>query len=204
MRIAGVDEAGRGPWAGPVVAAAVILRKTTFPVRIDDSKRLTARQRDRAFRVILEQADVGVGIVGSDDIDQHNILQASLRAMALAIGDLPIAPDLVLVDGPMTPPTGLPCRAIIRGDQLHPVISCASILAKVIRDRLMVFYHELYPQYGFKQHKGYGTPLHAQRLTEFGPSCLHRHSFRPVQETLAWHTCVSSAAPSASGSPERT
>lgn len=181
-RIAGVDEAGRGPWAGPVVATAVMLHVPRLSVRIDDSKRLTPLQRTRAFHTILEHADVGVGIVCAEEIDQLNILQATLSAMRQAVDDLPQAPDLILVDGPMSPPVSIPCRPIIRGDQRSYVIGCASIMAKVLRDRLMEFYHDLTPDYAFKQHKGYGTALHAERLRALGPSVFHRRSFRPVAE----------------------
>ena len=184
-RIAGVDEAGRGPWAGPVVASAVVLRRARLSVRIDDSKRLTPAQRERAFQVILEHADVGFGIACAEEIDHHRILRATLLAMQRAIDDLPCRADLVLVDGPISPPTVRPCWPVIHGDQRSYVIGCASIMAKVLRDRLMAFYDRLAPQYAFQQHKGYGTSLHLQRLHAFGPSLFHRQSFRPVLEALA-------------------
>jgi ribonuclease HII len=180
-RIAGVDEAGRGPWAGPVVAAAVILHERRLPVRIDDSKRLTSRQRERAFHVILERAEVGFGIICAQEIDRRNILRATLLAMAEAVADLPAPPDLVFVDGHVAPPIAVPCWPILHGDQRVYIISCASIMAKVLRDRLMTFYHELEPHYEFHRHKGYGTALHARRLSEHGPCILHRRSFRPVE-----------------------
>ena len=183
-RIAGVDEAGRGPWAGPVVAAAVILRTRRLPVRIDDSKRLTPLERARAFRVILDHAAVGFGIVCADEIDHRNILQAALLAMQQAMEDLPAPPELFLIDGPIAPRSAIPCRPIVRGDQCSYVIGCASIMAKVLRDRLMAFYHELAPDYALDRHKGYGTALHAQRLRALGPSVFHRRSFRPVRELL--------------------
>ena len=183
-RIAGVDEAGRGPWAGPVVAAAVILRQRRLAVRIDDSKRLTSRQRTRAFHAILEHAEVGFGIVCADEIDRQNILRATLLAMREAVADLPHPPDLVLVDGPVAPPIAIPCWALPHGDRRSYLVGCASITAKVLRDHLMGFYHALIPQYAFHQHKGYGTALHAARLAAFGPSVLHRRSFRPVRDLL--------------------
>lgn len=183
-RIAGVDEAGRGPWAGPVVAAAVILRQAPLPLRIDDSKRLTAAQRTRAFHAIVERAEVGIGIVCAEDIDRRNILQATLLAMQQAVEDLPRPPERVLIDGNAVPSIPIPCQAIVRGDQCCYVISCASIVAKVLRDRLMAFYHELVPQYAFHRHKGYGTALHTERLRVWGPSVLHRRSFRPVRAAL--------------------
>ena len=179
---AGVDEAGRGPWAGPVVAAAVILRRARLPVRIDDSKRLTFAQRARAFSCILDSADVGVGIVGADEIDRVRIVRATHLAMEQAVADLSVTPDLVLIDGTTTPRLPMPCCPIVHGDQRSYVISCASIVAKVVRDRLMAFYHELDPRYAFHRHKGYGTARHAEALAAFGPSLFHRRSFRPVAE----------------------
>ncbi|MBI4343376.1 MAG: ribonuclease HII [Candidatus Omnitrophica bacterium] len=182
-RLAGVDEAGRGPWAGPVVASAVVLvNPEPLPVRIDDSKRLTPGQRERAAGIILARAEVGVGILSADEIDSHDILRASLLAMRRAVEALPNAPDLVLVDGAIAPRLGVPCRAIIAGDRRSYAIACASIIAKVVRDELMVFYHTLYPQYAFARHKGYGTALHLAQLRRWGPSPLHRLSFRPVAE----------------------
>ena len=179
-RIAGVDEAGRGPWAGPVVAAAVIPPATPLSVRIDDSKRLTPRQRERAFGLLLERAEVGFGIVCAAEIDRRNILQATLLAMQHAIADLPQPPELILVDGLHVPTVATPCWPFIGGDQRSYAIACASIMAKVLRDRLMAFYHTLVPGYAFQQHKGYGTALHAARLRRFGPSVLHRRTFKPV------------------------
>jgi len=182
--VAGVDEAGRGPWAGPVVAAAVILRTSRLPTRIDDSKRLTAAQRVRAFMVILDRAEVGVGIVCAEDIDRGDILRATGLAMQQAVQNLPRPPDLVLVDGPTAPPLASPCWPLVHGDQRSYVVGCASIVAKVVRDGLMEFYHRLAPQYAFNRHKGYGTLLHAERLRALGPSVFHRRSFSPVAEVL--------------------
>ena len=180
--IAGVDEAGRGPWAGPVVSAAVVLYTERLPVRIDDSKRLTPLQRARAFPVILANADVGIGIVSAEVIDRINILQATFHTMQQAVAELRLAPDLVLVDGHLTPPLSMPCWPVIDGDARSYVISCASIIAKLVRDRLMAFYHRLYPRYQFDQHKGYGTPLHTSALRQWGPSLLHRQTFSPVAD----------------------
>ena len=182
-RLAGVDEAGRGSWAGPVVASAVMLRKPRLAVRIDDSKRLTPLQRARAFDAIVASADIGIGIICSEDIDRWNILRATLLAMEQAIQQLPFLPDLVLIDGTCAPQNATPCWPIIRGDQRSYAISCASIIAKVTRDRLMSFYHAIAPEYDFDQHKGYGTAHHAARLAQHGPSALHRLSFAPV---AAW------------------
>ena len=167
------------------MASAVSLRQAPLPVRIDDSKRLTSAQRDAAFDVILASADVGLGIVSADEIDQCNILEATLRAMAQAILDLPRAPDLVLIDGPAAPRLEVPCWPILHGDRRSYAISCASIVAKVVRDRLMAFYHTLDPRYQFNRHKGYGTSLHAKALSAFGPSALHRMTFQPVAASVS-------------------
>lgn len=182
--IAGVDEAGRGPWAGPVVAAAVILPSDPLPTRLDDSKRLTPLQRARACAVILERAEVGVGIVDADAIDHHNIHHATLLAMRHAIADLPSPADLVLVDGAHVPILDTPCWPFIDGDARSAVIGAASIVAKVVRDRLMAFYDRVAPGYGFERHKGYGTALHAARLRRLGPSIFHRRTFQPVWDAL--------------------
>lgn len=167
------------------MAAAVVLRTSHLPVRIDDSKRLTRTQRERAFHVILECAETGVGIVCAETIDQRNILQATLLAMREAIQDLPHPPDLILVDGRMAPDVPTPCWLLVHGDQRSQVIGCASIIAKVVRDQLMAFYHQLDPRYAFHQHKGYGTALHAMRLKAHGPSVFHRRSFKPVFDAAA-------------------
>ena len=180
--VAGVDEAGRGPWAGPVVAAAVVLRGSRLPVRIDDSKRLSPRQRLTAYHAIRSSAFTGVGIIPASIIDRDNIRQATLRAMAIAVSRLPCEPDLILIDGLDAPTLPQPCWTIVDGDHISYQIACASIIAKVTRDRLMDFYHRVLPDYGFDRHKGYGTALHAARLREHGPSVLHRLSFRPVRE----------------------
>ena len=179
-----MDEAGCGPWAGPVVAAAVILRRHRLLVRVDDSKRLTPLQRERAYGAILEHAEVGFGVADAAEIDLHNILQARLLAMQRALGDLPAAAELVLVDGTAAPAVEAACWAIVDGDRRSYVIGCASIMAKVARDRMMRFYHRLAPRYGFHRHKGYGTPLHIARLKRHGPCLFHRHTFRPVYEAL--------------------
>ena len=182
-RIAGVDEAGRGPWAGPVVAAAVILRRNALPgtVRIDDSKRLSPSQRLTAYHAIVRHADVSVGIVPADIIDERNIRQATLHAMREAVERLTAPPDLVLVDGNDPPSLSVPCRTIVHGDRLSYPIACASIIAKVTRDALMAFYHRLFPAYRFDRHKGYGTAEHLDVLRRLGPSLLHRMSFEPIR-----------------------
>lgn len=184
LKVAGVDEAGRGPWAGPVVASAVCFKSDHHPVRIDDSKRLSPSQREAAYKYISDVADIGVGVVCADQIDKDNILQASLLAMRLAVGNLEETPDLLLIDGSIAPMSTPTCWPIIKGDQLSTPIAAASIVAKVIRDRLMCFYHELIPQYEFNRHKGYGTALHSKMLDELGPSFLHRKSFSPVARSM--------------------
>jgi ribonuclease HII len=180
--IAGVDEAGCGPWAGPVVAAAVVLRRRRLAVRIDDSKRLSQPQRATAFEAIKQHADIGVGIIPPAVIDAQNIRQAALRAMEAAVAELPFAPDLAIVDGNQRPCLAIPCWTVIDGDHLSYVVACASIVAKVTRDALMGFYHRLFPVYEFERHKGYGTRLHLARLNAHGPCALHRLSFEPVQD----------------------
>ena len=166
------------------MAAAVLLRTERLSVRIDDSKRLTRLQRERACEAILAHADVGFGIATPEEIDRWNIRQAALLAMQRAVQDLPSPPDLALVDGTAAPSLPMPCRTLVRGDQRSYVIGCASIMAKVLRDRLMAFYDRLAPGYAFGQHKGYGTLLHARRLSELGPSVFHRLSFRPVADVM--------------------
>jgi len=182
LHIAGVDEAGRGPLAGPVVASAVILKSLRFVEDIDDSKKLSAKKREKAFREIVEKAIVGVGIVDEKTIDEINIYRATIRAMEIAISNLEIPPDYVIVDGRVKISTRCPVKCIIRGDSLSLSIAAASIIAKVTRDRLMLKYDELFPQYGFARHKGYGTKLHKSALEAHGPSPIHRFSFRPIKD----------------------
>lgn len=184
-RIAGVDEAGRGPWAGPVVACAVVLPPWRPSVRIDDSKRLTPLQRARACDVILRVADVGLGIVCAQDVDRLNVLQATLLAMREAVSRLRHRPDVALIDGNVAPSLEMPAWTFVRGDQRSRSIACASIVAKVVRDRLMTFYDRVYPEYEFSRHKGYGTARHAAALGRWGVSPLHRLSVEPVAARLA-------------------
>lgn len=178
--ICGLDEAGRGPLAGPVVASAVILKERHFKERIDDSKRLTARQRERAFEEILHKAWVGIGQVDIDLIDRLNIFQASRLAMERALAVLKVKPDFLLIDGRVPVQTDQERWTLIHGDGRSLSIACASIVAKVSRDRLMMAYDEQYPQYGFLRHKGYATVEHLGALRRHGPSPIHRKSFRPV------------------------
>ena len=183
--VAGVDEAGRGPLAGPVVAAAVIL-PARQPIRgLRDSKQLTAARREMLYEQIVKQA-AAFAIVSVDvvEIDQLNILQATLIGMQRAVLQLPVAPSQVLIDGNKAPTLPYPCRTIVGGDALEAAISAASILAKVSRDRYMQTQHQRFPCYGFDQNKGYPTPGHLQALKEHGPCELHRRSFAPVRDSL--------------------
>lgn len=183
--VAGVDEAGRGPWAGPVVAAAVILREDSAPAGLQDSKQLTASAREKLFNAIYETATVGVGIVEVEQIDRVNILQATLQAMCQAVNALAIAPDIALIDGNQAPL--LPCRAIpvVGGDRSCPSIAAASIIAKVTRDRMMIDLAGSFPEYGWNANKGYGTRQHAEAIAEFGVTPHHRRSFAPIRKALS-------------------
>jgi ribonuclease HII len=181
--IAGLDEAGRGPLAGPVVAAAVVLPPSRSMKGVADSKTLTAERRERAFLRIQKKAlGIGIGIVEAEEIDRLNILRASLKAMELALQGLSIAPDLLLIDGLHTLNLPLKQQAIPKGDGRCLSIAAASIVAKVTRDRLMVDYHARYPQYNFARHKGYGTREHLQAIREHGCCPLHRQSFRTIYQ----------------------
>ncbi|MFH1367927.1 MAG: ribonuclease HII [Elusimicrobiota bacterium] len=183
--IAGVDEAGRGPWAGPVVAAAVVLPQDLRIEGIRDSKKLTPRKRERLFEEIKKSAaHVGIGIIDQYIIDSVNILQATFLAMKEALGKIPVAPDLVLVDGHEIPGLKWEQTAVIGGDDKSVSIAAASIVAKVTRDRIMVEWSIKYPEYNFQKHKGYGTKEHRDALLKFGPCPLHRKSYEPVRERL--------------------
>ncbi len=179
--VCGIDEAGRGPLAGPVVAAAVILSKSVRFPGINDSKKLTPKQRDHFFEKIQARAlAVGIGVVDNSEIDRINILRATFRAMAAAVSQLPVAPDFLLIDGPYKLPLPIGQKGIPRGDSLSISIAAASIIAKVHRDRLMCRFHEEFPQYGFDSHKGYGTARHYEALRTHGPCPLHRLTFKTV------------------------
>ncbi|MBD3426136.1 MAG: ribonuclease HII [Candidatus Omnitrophica bacterium] len=178
-RIAGIDEAGRGPLAGPVVAAAAVVRDTCFVERIDDSKKLTERARERAFIDILKRCDVGIGSVGVEEIDRLNIYNATLLAMKRAVEELEEAPDYLLIDGNMQIHVPQPRTCLIRGEQLSLSVACASIVAKVFRDRLMLEEDKKYPHYGFRKNKGYGTKQHLAAIKEHGLSPIHRETFGP-------------------------
>ena len=180
--IAGVDEAGRGPLAGPVVAAAVIFNSEKPPIPFKDSKLLTERQRERLYIWLMESgASVGIGVVKQDEIDRINILQASLLAMKKAVLRLSVTPEKLLIDGQFT--TDLPIRqeAVVQGDRKIAVISAASVIAKVTRDKMMRGFHRKYPQYGFDRHKGYPTRAHKEAILKHGASPIHRLTFRGVK-----------------------
>lgn len=180
--IAGVDEAGRGPLAGPVIAAAVILDPDKPIANLTDSKLLSDKKRQVLYEQILDKClCYGVGRADVAEIDSENILNATMLAMQRAVQALSPAPQAVWVDGNKAPDLACPAKAIIQGDLIEPRISAASIIAKVTRDKIMVEYDELYPQYGFAKHKGYGTKVHLSALAEFGVSPIHRRSFAPVR-----------------------
>ena len=176
--IAGIDEAGRGSLAGPVVAAAVILPPGLMIDGVNDSKKLTPRRREALYQVIHQHAlATGIGVVGNEDIDRINILRATIMAMEMAVKNLKIPPDYLLIDAVSLSDSRIPQRPIIKGDMLSVSIASASIVAKVTRDRLMTEEHSLFPQYNFMSHKGYGTRDHVSRLRLYGPSVIHRKSF---------------------------
>ena len=178
--ICGVDEAGRGPLAGPVVAAAVVFPKSANLPDVKDSKRLSPTAREKLFEEITRNAHTGIGEASPAEIDEMNILQASLLAMKRAVDALPLSPDIILVDGLYRLDGSIPSRAIVKGDARVKVISAASIIAKVTRDRQMVDYEKEFPGYGFARHKGYPTREHKSALKKLGPTSIHRQTFRGV------------------------
>jgi ribonuclease HII len=184
--IAGVDEAGRGPLAGPVVAVACILPENLLIAGVDDSKKLTPLQRCRLFERLTTDRSIlyGIGILPAEEIDRLNIYQATLQAMVLAIANLPLKPDLLLIDGMTLPQNAISQKKIIGGDSASQSIAAASIIAKETRDRLMVQFHEQWPAYGFDRHKGYGTPFHVEVLERLGPTPIHRRSFDPLKSKI--------------------
>ncbi|MBQ2827715.1 MAG: ribonuclease HII [Clostridia bacterium] len=176
--VCGVDEAGRGPLAGPVCAAAVILPDGLVIDGLDDSKKLTEKKRDMLYDVICEEAIAyGIAFASVEEIEEMNILQATFLAMKRAVESLSVKPDIALVDGNQKPPLEIQARTLVKGDAKSPSIAAASILAKVTRDRLMTEIAEQYPQYEFPKHKGYGTKLHYEKIMEHGISPVHRRSF---------------------------
>src|SRR5712672_1752676 len=178
--VAGCDEAGRGPLAGPVVAAAVILDPKRIPRGLDDSKKLTAAAREKLYERICATAEVGVAFGSLARIDRDNIRQASLWALARAVAALPVRPQLVFVDGIDRIDAGCECQAVVSGDALVVSIAAASIVAKVVRDRLMMQIGAAHPGYGFERHMGYSVPEHCRALAALGPTVHHRRSFAPV------------------------
>ena len=182
--VAGIDEAGRGPLAGPVVAGAVVFKRGKIPDGIKDSKQLSSVRREELFFKICSAAvAVGVGIVNEKVIDRINILRATYRAMQRAVAGLNIKPDFMLIDGMRVPQIAGHQKAIPDGDRISVSIAAASIIAKVTRDRIMVEQDSIHPQYGFAKHKGYGTRAHINALAKYGPCKIHRFSFRPVRES---------------------
>lgn len=176
--ICGVDEAGRGPLAGPVCAAAVILPKHLRIPGLTDSKKLTDKKRRELFPIIQEQAIAyGIGLASESEIDEINILQATFLAMRRAMDQLSVRPEIALIDGNRETDFGLPVKTVVKGDSLSANIAAASILAKVTRDNLMVELAQQYPEYGFEIHKGYGTKAHYEALRTYGPCPIHRRSF---------------------------
>lgn len=176
--VCGVDEAGRGPLAGPVYAAAVILPDGVIPEGVNDSKKLSEKKREALFDIITEEAlDYSIAYATAEEIDDINILQATFLAMKRAIDGLKMKADYAMIDGNRMPPLDIPGETIVKGDANSASIAAASILAKVSRDRFMLKMAEKYPQYQFEKHKGYGTKLHYQMLDEYGPSEIHRQTF---------------------------
>jgi ribonuclease HII len=182
--VAGIDEVGRGPFAGPVVAAAVILDHKNIPDGIQDSKKLSKPKREELFDAIFAAASVGIGEASVDEIDRLNILSASLLAMRRAMAALPKRPDVALVDGNRDPKLGIPTRLIIKGDGRSLSIAAASIVAKVTRDRKMCTLAETYPHYGWEKNAGYGTAEHRKGLSQFGITPQHRRSFAPIRALI--------------------
>lgn len=179
--IAGIDEAGRGPLAGPVVASAVILREDGLIPGLNDSKKLSSRKIESLFWEITAQSvSIGIGIVGAPEIDSINILNATKKAMITAVKDLSVTPDLIMIDAMTLDKCPVSQKSIIKGDGKSASIAAASVIAKHVRDSMMNDYHRLYPEYGFNQHKGYGTQRHREKINQYGPCPIHRRSFSPV------------------------
>jgi len=198
LRVAGIDEAGRGPLAGPVVAAAVMFPPGLIISGVDDSKELTSAQREELYpRILKEALAVGIGRADHEEIDQVNILQSTYRAMHRAVAALDIAPQHLLIDGNRFDGLHIPFTVVVDGDARSFAVAAASIVAKVTRDRMMVLYDELYPGYGFARHKGYGTAYHRETIRRLGPCPIHRQSFlhKIFSERLTENTGPSHAGP---------
>ncbi len=184
IMVAGVDEAGRGPLAGPVVVAAVILAPNNIPDGLNDSKKLSQSKREALFKIIIQTAHVGIGMAEPEEIDRINILAATMVAMQRAVADLPAAPDTILIDGNHCPKFNVPVQAIVKGDAKSLSIAAASIIAKTTRDRLMAEADSRFPGYGHTGHKGYPTKTHRETLIKLGASPIHRRSYAPVKVVL--------------------
>lgn len=186
--VCGVDEAGRGPWAGPVVAGAAILDPQTLPdslrMGLDDSKKLKAEKRQALFALLADHAITGIGIATVEEIDRLNILQATMLAMTRAVADLKVKPGMVLIDGNRLPDLPYPAEALVKGDGRSLSIAAASIVAKVSRDAIMAALASSHPGYGWQHNSGYGTKKHIQGLAEFGVTIHHRRSFAPIRRLL--------------------
>jgi len=182
--VAGIDEAGRGPWAGPVAAAAVILDPENLPIGIDDSKKLNTARRESIYQKIIDTSIVGVALAKPHHIDKLNILGATLWTMQMAFSNLAETPDAVLIDGDQRPDINCPMETIIKGDAKSLSIAAASIIAKVTRDRVMINLDHKYPEYGWIRNKGYGTREHAHAIAKFGVTPHHRKSFAPIKRAL--------------------
>ena len=185
LAVCGVDEAGRGPWAGPVVAAAVILDPARLPAGLNDSKKLDAARRESLFAALEASAVIGIGEASVEEIDRLNILQATMLAMSRAVAALSTPPAFALIDGNRLPALPCPARTIVKGDALSLSVAAASIAAKTVRDRTMCALAEIHPGYGFERHKGYGTAAHTQALLRLGPCAAHRSSFAPIRKILS-------------------
>ena len=181
--VAGIDEAGRGPLAGPVVAAAVILPETFDLPGLNDSKLISEKKRNQLYPLIHEQAlAVGIGVGRVNEVDQINILQATLKGMSRAVGRLSLQPDFLLIDGITPIPIAIEQKTLKKGDSRSLSIAAASVVAKVVRDRIMVAYDRLFPEYGFAAHKGYGSQRHRDAISKYGPCICHRRTFAGVKE----------------------
>lgn len=181
LKIAGIDEAGRGPLAGPVVAAAVILKQGIKIERLRDSKKVPEKERETLFYQIKRSStDIGIGIVGSEEIDRINILRATQHSMQLAVENLSTSPDILIIDALSLPSIPLKQLSFIKGESISASVAAASIIAKFIRDKIMLDYHQQYPEYNFKKHKGYSTQEHIDMLRLYGPCPIHRKSFYGV------------------------
>lgn len=187
MQIAGIDEAGRGPWAGPVTAAAVILPEQFAHAQLNDSKQLSGKKREIIFKELMvhERIFWGIGSASAAEIDELNILRATHLAMQRAVNHLRMTPDFLLIDGRPVKSFTIPQQSIVKGDGKSLSIAAASILAKVTRDSLMLEIDREFPQYGFARHKGYGTSQHSKAIQTFGPCAIHRKSFAPIRTALA-------------------